>query len=451
MINLTLPMKFIHSADIHLGSMLNVYDENLKEYSDVFRNAVYDAFKKIIDYAIDIKVKFLIISGDLYDRDGKSIKANSFFNLQCRRLLNENINVYIAAGNHDPFVGKREIFNLPENVFICSSEECSEFEVKDEYSNIIARVYGNSYRGKSDSRKLYNSYNSVDDNVFNVAILHTELNPNNFNYVPCTLENLKSKKKMCYWALGHIHKCRILNDMQPVVAYSGMPQGRDIGEEGIGGCLLVEVNEVNKPSIEFLPTSSVVWKRVEVDINEVTDNQPKNLTELINLMESKAQHIINQLENIPSGLHTNVDLNSIIKGYAIRWIIKGRGSINTIFEDSEDDLEEIIKENLNSKLMNYSKFIYTDSIDVRLEKEIFNIEGLKNDNTIVKEIYELCDEFSEKDDLRKGIIATFGQVWESNYDMENINYLKMQLDEDTFQEILRKARELIIYSLMEEK
>lgn len=450
MINLTLPLRFIHAADIHLGSMLSVYDKSLKEYSDIFKNAVYDSFEKIIDYAIETNVDFLLISGDLYDRDGKSIRANSFFNLQCKRLLNENINVYIIAGNHDPFIGKREIFNLPQNVFVCNSEECSEFKVRDKHANVIARVYGNSYRGKSDSRKLYNSYNPPDDSVFNVAMLHTELNSNNFNYVPCTLENLKSKKKISYWALGHIHKCKILNNNEPIIAYSGIPQGRDIGEDGVGGCLLVYINEINKAWIEFLPTSSVVWKKVEVDINEVIGNEPKNLTELISLIEDKAQHIINKLENIPCGLNTTVDLNSVIKGYAVRWIIKGRGSINTIFEDSEDNLEEIIKENLNSKLMNWSKFVYTDSIDVRIEKEIFNIEDFKDNNTIIKELYELCDKLSKEEDLRKSIIATFGQVWESNYDIENINYLKMQLDNDTFQEILRKARELIIYKLMEE-
>lgn len=443
-------MKFIHAADIHLGSMLNIYDENLKDYADVFKNAVYDAFERIIDYALAIKVDFLLISGDLYDRDGKSIKANNFFNLQCKRLLKENINVYIIAGNHDPFIGKREIFKLPPNVFVCNSEECSEFQVKDKDFNIIARVYGNSYRGKADSRKLYSSYNPPEDNIFNIAMLHTELNPNNFNYVPCTLENLKAKKKISYWALGHIHKCKILNSTKPVVAYSGIPQGRDIGEEGISGCLLVEVNENSNTYIKFLPAASIVWKKIEIDINENIDNEPKNLTELINLIEAKAQNIMNKLETIPCELSTSVDLDKLIKGYAIRWIIKGRGHIRTIFEDSEDNLEDMIKESLNSKLMNYSPYIYTDSIDVRIEKEMLNIDELKNNNIIIKEIYELCNKISKEDALKQDIIATFGQVWENNYDIENINYLKMQLDKDTFDEILRKARELIIYKLMEE-
>lgn len=447
---MTFPIKFIHAADVHLGSMLNIYDKTLRDDKDIFKNAVYDAFERIIDYALDIKVDFLLISGDLYDRDGKSIKADSFFSLQCKRLLKENINVYIIAGNHDPFVGKREIFKLPANVFICHSEECSEFQVKDKSSNIIARIYGNSYRGKADSRKLYNSYNPPDDNIFNVAMLHTELNPNNYNYVPCTLENLKAKKKISYWALGHIHKCKILNSVKPIVAYSGIPQGRDIGEEGIGGCLLVEVDKSEQSHIKFLPVSPIIWKKVEININENIDSEPKNLTELINLIEEKALNIINKPEDIPCGLSTNIALDKLIRGYAIRWIIKGRGYIGTIFEDSEDNLEDIIRESLNSKLMNYAPFIYTDSIDVRMENEMINIDELKNNNVIIKKIYELCSGISEEDELKKDIIATFGQVWENNYDFENINYLKMQLDKDTFDEILRKARELIIYRLMEE-
>lgn len=448
---MTFPIRFIHASDIHLGSMLNIYDKSLIDDKDIFINAVYDAFERIVNYALTIKVDFILISGDLYDRDGKSIKANSFFNLQCKRLLKGKINVYIIAGNHDPFVGKREIFKLPDNVFVCDSEECSEFHVQDKDFNTIARVYGNSYRGKSDSRKLYSSYSPLEDNIFNIAMLHTELNPNNHNYVPCTLEDLKAKDKISYWALGHIHKCKILSSTKPIVAYSGIPQGRDIGEEGIGGCLLVEVNENSSTSIKFLPTSSIVWKKVYININEIIDSEPKNLTELMNLIETKAQNIINKREDIPWELSIDADLNMLIKGYAIRWIIKGRGDIGTIFENSEDNLEDIIKESLNSKLMNYAPFVYTDSIDVRIEKKMININELKNNNTIIKKIYELCNEISKEDSLNQELIAAFGQVWENNYDLENINYLKMQLDKDIFDEILRKAKELIIYRLMEEE
>lgn len=446
---MTFAIKFIHAADIHLGSMLNVYDEGIEDNKDLFKNAVYDAFERIVDYALKFKVKFLLISGDLYDKDGKSIKASSFFNTQCKRLSGENINVYIIAGNHDPFVGKREIFKLPDNVFICDSEKCSEFQIKDTNSNVIARVYGNSYRGKSDSRKLYNSYNPPEDHIFNIGMLHTELNPNNLNYVPCTLENLKSKKQIDYWALGHIHKCRIINKSNPIVAYSGVPQGRDIGEEGIGGCLLVVLDSNNKTSINFLPVSSIVWQRVEVNINEDMDREPKNLSELISLIEDKAQKAIDKIDYIPCNLEKDIDIDGIIKGYAVRWIIKGRGTIKSIFEEVEDNAEAIIKESLNSKFMNYSPFIYTESIDVRIERTL-DIESLKSSNNIIREIYKLSDSLLKEDNLRKDVIASFGQVWENNYDYENINYMKIQLSRENFEEIIRKARELVIYKLMED-
>lgn len=440
--------KFIHAADIHLGSMLNVYDEKIED-TDPFKNAVYDAFERIVDYALKFKVKFLLISGDLYDRDSKSIRANSFFNFQCKRLLEEDINVYIIAGNHDPFVGKREVFKLPDNVFICDSEKCSEFYIKDRDSKVIARVYGNSYRSKSDSRKLYNSYNPPEDFIFNIAMLHTELNSNNANYAPCTLENLKSKSGIDYWALGHIHKCKIINKSNPIIAYSGVPQGRDIGEEGMGGCLLVEVDEKSNASINFLPVSSIVWKKVEIDINEDIEKEPENLSELISFIEERAQRSIDKIDYIPCQIQKDINLNNIIKGYAVRWIIKGRGSIKSVFEEVEDNVEDIIKESLNSRFMNYYPFIYTDSIDVRLER-VLDIEKLRSSNNVIREIYELSDAALKEDNLKKDIMNVFGQVWEKNYDDENINYLKIQLNRDNFEEIIRKARELVIYKLMED-
>ena len=40
--------------------------------------------------------------------------------------------------------------------------------------------------------------------------LHTQLDPGNPNYCPCSVEDLLSQEHIHYWALGHIHQPRIV-------------------------------------------------------------------------------------------------------------------------------------------------------------------------------------------------------------------------------------------------
>lgn len=450
MVYLSFPIKFIHAADIHLGSMLNVSNEAITKEFNIFKNGVYKAFEKIIDYAITYNVNFLLISGDLYDKDCISIRANNFFINQCDRLLKENIKVFVISGNHDPFINKKELFKIPPNVFICESESVSEFEVRNEKLDLIARICGESYRGKADSRKMYSQYNPPKDGIFNIGMLHTELNSKSLNYVPCTLDNLKSNEKIDYWALGHIHKANVINREKPAVAFSGVAQGRDIGEIGVKGCILVSVNEDGNTDLEFLPTSNVVWNKIEVDINENLESCPENLTELIRLIEDKAKSFIQLKPEIQSGLKFEEESVGIIKGYAIRWVITGRGKLKSIFDESTDDIEEIIIDELNSSLMKISPFVYTDSIDIRLENSLEDYEELLSSNGTLKRLYELIEKIDEDCELKKNLIKNLGQVWEEDFDRENINNFKLPLEDEDFNMILNRAKQLIVMKFIKE-
>lgn len=447
---MTFPIKFIHAADIHLGSMLNVSDENITNEFNIFKHGVYEAFKTIIDYAIMYKVDFLLISGDLYDRDSISIRANNFFIHQCERLLRENIKVFIIAGNHDSFISKKELFAIPSNVFICESESISQFEVRNDKSEVIARICGQSYRGKADSRKMYSHYNPPKDGIYNIALLHTEMESKSLNYVPCSLDNLKANEKIDYWALGHIHKANVLNAEKPTIAFSGVIQGRDIGENGMKGCILVDVSEVGHTKLTFLPTTTIMWDKIEVNINKDSEDVPKNLTELINLIENKAKALIQAKLKIPSGFKNQGNLEMAIKGYSIRWVITGKGKLKDIFDESTDDIEEIIIEELNSRLMKISPFVYTDSIDVRLENSFEEYEDLINNNATLKKLSEVIEKIDENSELKKNIIESFGQVWEKEFDMENINNFKAQLEDEDFKKILDNARQRIIMRFIKE-
>ncbi len=416
--------KFIHTADVHLGSILNFGDDYVK-------NAVYNAFNKIVDYAQQEMVDFIVISGDLFDRDVRSIKAIKFFKDCAVRLMEKNISIYLIAGNHDYLLNKREVFQFPSNVFICDSENLSKFQVKNKEGKLIANILGQSYKKRSEGRKLYENYIAEDDGLFNMGLLHTLLDKNNLDYAPCSLENLSKNKAIAYWALGHIHKYKVLKNDEQFIAYSGIPQGRDFGETGVCGCILVEVDDENKIQTKFLPTASIIWKVIEVHIDEDADNIPGNISELISYIVQKGMEILDE---------TNV------RGYAVKWIIKGRTQLIYTIEEAEDNVEQLIIAEINKAFEDFNPFIYTVSIDIRLEKPIKKVEELMKENNTFKEIYDICEGFSKD---RKQFIKSFGQIFESKFDMENLDLCKIQLDEDTYDVILSKAKEMIAEALLE--
>ena len=68
-----------------------------------------------------------------------------------------------------------------------------------------------------------------------------------------------------YWALGHIHKREVLHAADPVIAFPGNVQGRNVRESGPKGCLLVTVDDAQNVTAEFRPLDVVRWGVCRVD------------------------------------------------------------------------------------------------------------------------------------------------------------------------------------------
>lgn len=86
-------MKFLHTADWHIGKKLHGYD--LLEEQQA-------AFTEIIAIAKAQQVDAIVIAGDLYDRSVPSVEAVEVFNQMMIQLnLEEAFPVLAISGNHD--------------------------------------------------------------------------------------------------------------------------------------------------------------------------------------------------------------------------------------------------------------------------------------------------------------------------------------------------------------
>jgi len=80
-------VSFLHTADLHLGSQLKTQHQGSSQSSDVLDSAVYAAVERLFDVALEEDVDFVIVAGDLYDEDSRSVKANAFLSDQFERTV----------------------------------------------------------------------------------------------------------------------------------------------------------------------------------------------------------------------------------------------------------------------------------------------------------------------------------------------------------------------------
>lgn len=432
--------KFIHTADIHLGKPLNYGGSPPERLKKTFKQAGRKALEMIFTWAIERKVDFVVVAGDLYDREARSVQASKFFVEQCRRLEEVGTPIFIVSGNHDPLGQSKEPFALPDNVHHFSSEQVEQKEVI-KGGRLTARILGQSYKQKFENRSMYNYYTAPDGSVFNLGILHTQLEADNRRYVPVSKTDLEEKGEIHYWALGHIHQRRLLQANHPGIVFPGTPQGRNVKELGLKGCYLVEIGGNHEANYTFLPTSSVVYEQIEVDVN-LQENPMKNLTDLESTMKSEAEKLLSQETTSPRAINP--------EGYVVRWLITGRGPVHDHVEEYREEVRTTLLNKLNGEYAEISPFLWSHSLVFRTGKELPQLEELKRNNELYQELADLLEEIWQDEDLEEELLQTWGQIWEGSAEIEERDSDKFYPDPQTKAELLKEAEQLILAELLQE-
>jgi DNA repair exonuclease SbcCD nuclease subunit len=105
--------RFIHAADLHLGSPFQGLAQKDPDIAAIFVEASRKAFSTLVSRAIELGVDFFIIAGDVYDGDWKDNKIGLFFNREMARLERAAIPVYLLRGNHDALSVITKTISLP--------------------------------------------------------------------------------------------------------------------------------------------------------------------------------------------------------------------------------------------------------------------------------------------------------------------------------------------------
>jgi DNA repair protein SbcD/Mre11 len=256
-------MRFLHAADIHLDSPLRGLDEYEGAPVQALRAATRKAFAALVQLALAERVDFVILAGDLYDGDWRDYSTGLFF-LNCvRELKQAGIPVVLLTGNHDAASCITARLTLPANVHALPTAAPGTIR----FDPLRVALHGQGFATPAETRNLAVGYPAPVAGFFNIGVLHTALDgrEGHDRYAPCMVDDLLGRG-YDYWALGHVHKRQPANgDRHPRIEFPGNVQGRDVGESGAKGCLLVTVDGNARAVPEFHPLDVFRWETVAVD------------------------------------------------------------------------------------------------------------------------------------------------------------------------------------------
>ena len=313
-------MRFSHAADIHLDSPLrNLVLEEPAQVERI-RRATRDAFRGLIDRALEEDVSLLLLVGDLFDKDNPNMQMVHFLRHELARLAERGIRVVIVKGNHDADNRIGRFLDLPSNTVVLDDSAPQQMAFPD----LGVAVTGQSFRPGPVTENLALSYPPPLPGLFNIAMLHTSLSGSldHDPYAPCTLIDLLSRN-YDYWALGHIHQGEILS-RDPAVVYPGNLQGRHAKETGPKGAMLAETDGNRLISLDFVPLDVIRWHGVSVDLTGIGDPG-----ELATALRREFEDVRRTSEGRPS---------------AVRVTLSGRSSLSPSLLDRPESVRHLVLE-----------------------------------------------------------------------------------------------------------
>jgi DNA repair protein SbcD/Mre11 len=259
------PIRFIHTSDIHLdtsfaGSGLP------SRLGDRKREAIRGTLRRILSDARREAVDLVLIAGDLFEHDRVTPDTLEFLKLQFENL--HPIPVFIAPGNHDPFLTdspyKNEVW--PGNVHIFREEEFRSIMLPDR----AVRVTGFGFNRTQLQEPIFQKLPILPDDACNLVIAHgsdtSGVPAGKSAHAPFTVDEIAGKNVL-YCALGHYHHQRSLpNPLDATqIWYSGIPEGRAWDEPGTCGYLFGEIDDCGTLTVKSCPSTQYPFASITLD------------------------------------------------------------------------------------------------------------------------------------------------------------------------------------------
>lgn len=242
-------MKIIHTADLHLDSVL---EANLSPaLAADRRRELLLTFDRMVTYAAENGVSVILIAGDLFDTPRPAPYAEQY--VLSVIGAHPEIDFLVLAGNHG---GAYAPTDPPTNYHTFSDRD---FTVYDYGEVVIAGTENNAAVG---------SLPALDPDRLNIVTLHGALTDSISDLSAINLKFYRGRN-IDYLALGHYHAFRReALDTRGVHCFSGTPEGRGFDETGEKGFVLIDTAGHRLSSV-FIPFAKRQIRVIPVDISRL--------------------------------------------------------------------------------------------------------------------------------------------------------------------------------------
>lgn len=245
-------MKFIHTADLHLGAKNEA--KLSPDRAKLRRAELLDTFDRIAELA-ECEGAAVLIAGDLFDTAHPTRRTVGAVIATMRR--HPTVRFFCLPGNHDG--GEFPSEDIPENLSLFGNE-LTKFSVGD------VDIYGIT----ATDTTFYDALRP-DPKRKNILLLHGTVKEGGSPEAGTIVLSRLAERGIDYLALGHYHFHRITAlDGRGICAYSGTPEGRGMDEAGECGVLLLDTDECPlRP--RFIKTARRTIHRFSLELTSSAD------------------------------------------------------------------------------------------------------------------------------------------------------------------------------------
>ena len=269
--------RFLHAGFFALDEPLRGLAEIPEPLTEPFIDAPFVAAQRVFDAAIEERVDFVVLNGELLDLSKPSPRSIGLLLDGFERLDSHGIAVYWACGRQDQPQDWPAAAALPGCVKQFSPtapEELSHFRAGRPVANIVGR----SWHGTSSFH--VGEFKNDDDGLPTVVIANGSADAQRL-----------AEQMVDYWALGGQPQRQTFGTAPRVVHYAGGPQGRANDEVGPRGCTLVHIAGDRTIRTQFTPTDAVRWhtERITIEDTATLDGLRKLLADRVKQLVAEAE------------------------------------------------------------------------------------------------------------------------------------------------------------------
>ncbi len=261
--------RFLHAADLHIDSPLRGLEIEPDAPADRIRTATRAAYINLIELALQTRVAFVLIAGDLFDGEWQDWRTGQFFARETARLTQAGIRVFCIRGNHDAASVVTARIALPDGARMLSTDQPDSVRLAE----LNVCIHGMGFSARSVPENVVPRYPPPLAGHLNIGMLHTSATDHGTHetYAPCTVPQLVAHG-YDYWALGHVHTRQELARNPCWIVFPGNTQGRHIREADPKGATLVTVRDGQIVDVAHHDLDVVRWALLPIDLTG-SDNE----------------------------------------------------------------------------------------------------------------------------------------------------------------------------------